>query len=59
METLCGQENPWAQMKAWSAHVRHAVGQLRIIAKRPMATIAPMLPEAATPPHVPSFGLSQ
>lgn len=34
-------------------------GQLRIIAKRPMATTAPMTPDAATAPHVPSFGLSQ
>ena len=33
--------------------------QLRIIAMRPMATTTPMTPEAATAPHVPSFGLSQ
>lgn len=34
-------------------------GQLRIIAKKPMATKTPMTPEAATAPHVPSLGLSQ
>ena len=33
--------------------------QLRIIAMRPMATTTPMTPDAATAPHVPSFGLSQ
>ena len=33
--------------------------QLRIIAKRPMAATAPITPDAATAPHVPSLGLSQ
>ena len=33
--------------------------QLRIVAKKTMATTAPKTLDVATAPHVPSFGLSQ